>query len=157
MGYMKIQDYDVVLPYSSTVCPLLIWDGDCNFCRLSVEFFHDLVGGYVDHAPYQQVAAQYPHILEEDFRRAVQLVHVDGHVSSGAQAMFDAFSYVPRLRWVVSVYYRLPGFASLAEVIYRFVASHRSLISNLLCSISFPNTLAKGISSNEGDSVSKRE
>ena len=36
--------------------PLLIWDGDCDFCRKWVDRWRHVTRDRVDYAPYQEVA-----------------------------------------------------------------------------------------------------
>ena len=50
--------------------PLMIWDGDCHFCRHWIERWRVVTGGLVDYAPYQDVAAQFPEIPPEQFERS---------------------------------------------------------------------------------------
>ena len=46
----------------STDRPLLIYDGECSFCRFWVDDWKDLTGDRVAYAPFQEVADQFPEI-----------------------------------------------------------------------------------------------
>jgi predicted DCC family thiol-disulfide oxidoreductase YuxK len=105
--------------------PLLIYDGDCGFCRYSVRYWQKLTGDRVDYQPYQDVATRYPQIPVADFQRAVQYIAPDGRRASAAEASFLTLSHAPgRGCWPV-LYGRLPGFAVVAELAYKFIAGHR--------------------------------
>jgi predicted DCC family thiol-disulfide oxidoreductase YuxK len=109
--------------------PLLLFDGDCGFCRRWILRWKSLTGDRVDYVPSQDAAPRFPEIPPEDFRRSVQLVLPDGRVFSGAEAVFLSLSFAPRLRWPLTAYRRVPGFAALAEVAYRTIARHRGSAS----------------------------
>jgi hypothetical protein len=36
---------------------LLIWDGDCDFCRLWIERWREMTAGKVDYTTYQEAGA----------------------------------------------------------------------------------------------------
>ena len=109
--------------------PLLIYDGECGFCRRWIDRWQAMTGTSVAYAPSQEVGAAYPEIDPATFRRTVVLVEPDGRISEGAEAVLRALATVPGRRWPLALYRRLPGFAPLAEAAYRQVASHRSLLS----------------------------
>ena len=111
--------------------PCLVWDGDCGFCRRSVQHLRPWVGERVAFEPYQAAHARFPAIPLEAFREAVHLVEPDGHVSRGAEAVFRALAHGGRAL-PLAAYRRLPGFAALSEWVYRQVASHRPLFSRVL-------------------------
>lgn len=87
--------------------------------------------GRVDDAPWQEVAARFPEIPVERFRASVQLVERDGRVYEGAEAVFRALATAPGGGWPLALYRRVPGLASLAEAIYRFIARHRNAFARL--------------------------
>ena len=111
--------------------PLLIFDGDCSFCRIWVDFWRQLTGDQLAYAPYQEVATQFPQIPLENFRRAVQLILPDGEVLSAAHAVFRSLAFVRKYAWMLWVYRRLLGFARISEWIYRVVAAHRPFFYNV--------------------------
>jgi predicted DCC family thiol-disulfide oxidoreductase YuxK len=111
--------------------PCLVWDGDCGFCRRSVQHLRLRIGERLEFEPYQTAHARFPSIPVEAFREAVHLVETDGRVSRGAEAVFRAIACGgPALP--LAAYRRLPGFASLSEWGYRQVASHRPFFSRLV-------------------------
>jgi len=106
--------------------PLLIYDGDCGFCQRSITRWKKITKDRIDYAPYQDVSYKYPQIPYEDFEKAVQLVEPDGHISSGAEAVFKSLATRSRFfKLIVWKYKHVPGFAAVNEWIYRFVARHR--------------------------------
>jgi len=112
--------------------PLLIYDGDCSFCRYWVDCGRRITRDSVTYAPYQEVAAQFPQIPIERFRAAAQFVDRDGTISSGAEAIFRALSYTPGWQWLLWLYTHLRLFAGVSERIYLWVARHRNGLSRLL-------------------------
>jgi len=106
--------------------PLLIFDGDCNFCRLWIDFWKQLTGDHLAYAPYQEAAAQFPQIPVENFKRAVHLVMPDGEVLTAAHAVFRSLALLPKYAWMLWAYHHVPAFAAISEWIYRLVAAHRS-------------------------------
>ena len=119
--------------------PLMIYDGDCGFCRHWVARWKARTGDRVDYAPYQEAAARFPEIPPDRFKKAVHLVEPDGRVSSGAEAVFRSLSYAPSGGRLLGLYRRIPFFAKASEWAYDFVAHNRFLFSPVtraLCGVS---------------------
>jgi predicted DCC family thiol-disulfide oxidoreductase YuxK len=89
-----------------------------------IDFFRSLTGDRVEYVPYQAAAERFPEIPMENLRRAVHYVTPDG-IFSGAEAVSRLLSGVSGYEWMLRVYRIVPGFAALAEFVYRFVARHR--------------------------------
>ena len=106
--------------------PLLIYDGDCGFCKYWVRYWQALTGPGVTYAPYQEVGERYPEIPVAAFQRAVQYVAPDGKIASGAEAVVLSLSHAAGKGFWLTLYRRVPAFAVIAEDIYAFVAAHRS-------------------------------
>jgi predicted DCC family thiol-disulfide oxidoreductase YuxK len=111
--------------------PILIYDGDCHFCRRWIARWREATGERVDYAPYQEAAPGFPQIPEVDFRASVQLIETDGRVFTGAEAALRALSHAPRRGWLLTLYQRLPGAAAISEASYRLVARHRMAFSRI--------------------------
>lgn len=107
--------------------PLLVYDGECDFCRYCIARWRHVTEKRIRYAPYQEVAAQFPQIPLSAFQNAVQLILPDGTVLSGAAAVFHAFGN-RRILWC---YENVPGFAPMTEGVYRFVARHRAFFSKV--------------------------
>ena len=119
-------------PYAESAKPLLIYDGDCSFCRYWVDYGRRLTRDSVAYAPYQEVAAQFPQIPIERFRLAAQFVDPDGTISSGAAAIYSVLSYARGGKWLLWLYTHLRLFAGVSERIYLWVARHRNGLSRLM-------------------------
>lgn len=111
--------------------PVLIFDGDCNFCRKWIYRWTLQTGDAVRYEPWQQAAVHYPGIPAADFQKSVVLIEADGKVFRAAEAVFRVLAYRPGYRWLLSAYRWIPGFSFFSEAWYRFVASHRILFSRL--------------------------
>lgn len=114
--------------------PLLVFDGDCTFCRYWARYWQQLTGERVRYAPYQEVASELPAIAPEEFRRAVQYVAADGRMASAAEASFLTLSHARGMGLWLALYRRIPAFAAVAEFAYAFIATHRGAFYRLsLC------------------------
>lgn len=111
--------------------PLLIFDGDCGFCRRWIARWQQLTGDKVRYASSQEEARLFPEINPEEFQRSVILIDVDGRVYSGSEAVFRSLAVSSKWAVLLRLYQKFPGFAALTEWIYRQVASHRQLASAL--------------------------
>ncbi|MBZ5638556.1 MAG: lipase maturation factor family protein [Acidobacteriia bacterium] len=111
--------------------PLLVFDGDCGFCRRWIGRWRGATGDRVDYAPYQEAASRFPEIPRTSFEHAVHLIDTDGGVTSGAEAVFGALARVPGRGGALWAYRRVPGFRGVSERLYRGVAAHRPLLSRL--------------------------
>ena len=107
--------------------PLLMWDGECAFCRLWIERWREITAGKADYATYQEAAHRFPEIPAEQFKRAMALIEPDGETFFAAEAVYRSLRYRPSRRWMAWSYDRVPGFAAISEIAYRFIAGHRGL------------------------------
>ena len=104
---------------------LLIYDGDCAFCRLWVEAWREETGDRVIYAPSREIAEKFPDIPRAKYRRAVQLIDVDGRRLEGAQAVFRVLSHAPGRGWLIKLY-EAPLVAPVSEWAYGLVSRHRA-------------------------------
>ena len=106
--------------------PVLVFDGDCAFCRAWVEYWQRLTGERVLYTPYQEIDSRFPDLPRRDFASAVTLFLPSGEVRSAAHAVFSLLALVPGKSWMLWLYAHIPGLAWIAEMVYRVVARHRS-------------------------------
>src|SRR5262249_54960143 len=106
--------------------PVLVYDGDCGFCKFWARYWQRLTGDRVRYGPYQELAINYPSVPVAEFRRASQYIASDGRRAAAAEASFLTLSHAPGKRFWLTLYRRLPGFAAISELAYRFIAAHRA-------------------------------
>jgi predicted DCC family thiol-disulfide oxidoreductase YuxK len=113
--------------------PLMVFDGDCNFCTLWIRRWQQMTGESVDYLPAQdpRIPAQFPEIPREQFDTAVQLIETDGIVYSGAEAVFRTLTHSPNRQWPLRTYKNSPAFADITEWAYHLVAKNRTFFSLL--------------------------
>ena len=112
--------------------PLLIFDGECHFCRRWIARWKEATRDRVDYLPSQEAAQRFPEIPPEEFTRAVQWVEPHGRREAGAAAILCALATTsPVMRQVLAFYRRFSFFAHFAEGVYMAVSRHRSLLSSL--------------------------
>jgi len=109
--------------------PLLIWDGECDFCRLWIERWQVITVGKVDYASYQDVANRFPEIPREEFRHAMVFIEPDGRTFLAAEAVYRSLAHRASKKWLPWSYDRIPGFAAISATAYKFVARHRGVAS----------------------------
>jgi lipase maturation factor 1 len=106
--------------------PLMIWDGECHFCKRWIERWREITAGKVDYATYQEAAARFPEIPIEQFKRSVVLIEPDGEAFFAAEAVYRSLRYRSSRKWLAWSYDHVPGFAGISEAAYKFIARHRS-------------------------------
>src|SRR5262245_8938948 len=109
--------------------PLLIWDGDCDFCRLWIERWRETTVGKVDYITYQTVVDRFPEIPADKFNRSLVLIQPDGTAAFAAEAVYRSLAYRRSRNWLSWSYDHVPAFAAVSETGYGFVARHRKFAS----------------------------
>jgi lipase maturation factor 1 len=111
--------------------PLMIWDGECLFCKMWIERWREITAGKVDYATYQQAASQFPEIPLDQFKRAMAFIEPDGKTFFAAEAVYRSLQYRSWRTWLAWSYDHFPACAAISESAYKFVARHRSLGSSV--------------------------
>jgi lipase maturation factor 1 len=113
--------------------PVVIYDGDCNFCCVWVQRWRISTEDRVEYLPYQdpQVAQRFPELPEQDFTTAIHLIEADGSVYRGAEAAFRALAHSRHDPLLLEWYVRWHWFRRLSERSYSFIARHRQFFSLL--------------------------
>jgi predicted DCC family thiol-disulfide oxidoreductase YuxK len=107
--------------------PLMIWDGECLFCKRWIERWREITAGKVDYATYQEAAARFPEFPIDQFKRAVAFIEPDGETFFAAEAVYRSLRYRSSRTWLAWSYDHVPGFAGISETAYKFIARHRGL------------------------------
>ena len=109
--------------------PLLIWDGDCDFCWLWIERWREMTAGKVDYTTYQEAADRFPEVPVDEFNRSVAFIQTSGTVLFAAEAVYRSLAYRRSQEWLAWSYDHVLGFAALSEIGYGLIARHRNFAS----------------------------
>ena len=106
--------------------PLLVFDGNCGFCRRSVRVMTERIRRHPTAVPWQSLDLGAYGLTEEQCSTAVQYVDKKSRTHSGADAvahlLIDA-----GLPWSVPGHLmRTPGIIHLCRAAYKWVANNRS-------------------------------
>lgn len=105
--------------------PILVWDGQCGFCKYWVTRWRKMTDGKVTYAPYQEAAGQFSAIPESEFRRAAYLIEPDGKTFRGMEAAYRTFTYGERWGFLYDWYAGSRLFRGLNDRLYKWIAHNR--------------------------------
>jgi len=106
--------------------PVLVWDGECGFCKYWVTRWKKISNGAIDFEPYQIASEQFQDIPVAAFKKASRLITTSGSVHSGPDSAYMSYYIAnPKSPWH-SWYERYSWFRRLSDIGYNFVAKHRS-------------------------------
>jgi predicted DCC family thiol-disulfide oxidoreductase YuxK len=111
--------------------PVVIFDGNCGFCRIWIRYAEQLTGPALEYTTSQDAASSFPQISPESFSQSVQLVMPSGEVIHGARAVFEALAYAPGMTWLLWTYLHVPGLAPLTEAAYKLIAANRTFFYHM--------------------------
>tara|TARA_B100001167_G_C16602980_1_gene226733 strand:- start:113 stop:478 length:366 start_codon:yes stop_codon:yes gene_type:complete len=114
---------------SATVMSVMLYNGDCDFCKRWISHWQSLTGNAVEYVPYQEALDRFPQISRESAEAAVHLVLAGGEVLSGAAAVCHTLKDVRGWGWVNLAYGKVSGFRLVSEALYWLVARNRMVLS----------------------------
>ncbi len=111
--------------------PVLVYDGNCRFCRMWVDRWSEATGNMVETLAQQDPAVpeRFPRLDPEALRHSVHRVETDGRVTRGAEAVLRTLAQVPGWGGLARMGLASAPFLAVAEAVYAWVARHRSAFS----------------------------
>jgi len=113
--------------YPPNTKPVLIWDGECGFCKYWVLRWEQLTKDRVRFRTYQEIASEFPDIPIKEFKKASRFIDLNGTIFSGPDSAYKSYTYsnksLPWHRW----YHSSTVFRWLSDHGYNFIAKHRPL------------------------------
>ena len=106
--------------------PTLIYDGECGICQQAVALLKRWDREHVlRFVPFQDEprVAQFGIALPA-LAGAMHLIHVDGGIYAGADAVPELLGLFPGKRWLVP-FFMIPGVMPIARRIYAWIARRR--------------------------------
>lgn len=112
--------------------PVMLWDGECGFCRYWTVRWEKMTGSKVEYHPYQEVASEIKDIDVIHFKRASRLIEPSGLVFSGPRSAYRTFTY-GNSSWAFldKWYASKKWFSSLSDWGYDKVANNRNFFFKL--------------------------
>ena len=111
--------------------PLLVWDGDCSFCKYWMIRWKAQTGDHINYEPFQKIAGDIPGLPLDAFREAIRLINSSGNVYDGPHAAYKALSYSGKWSWLLAWYEKDELFRWISDHSYSFVARNRPFMFTL--------------------------
>lgn len=111
--------------------PVMVWDGQCGFCKYWTTRWRKITGDKVIYKPYQQVGDDFKDIDTLHFKQASRLIETDGQVYSGPRSAYRTLTYGSKWSFLDRWYASKPWFARLSDGLYNGVARNRNWLFKL--------------------------
>jgi len=105
--------------------PILIFDGDCGFCTMSVDFMKRWIRPQAQIIAWQFADLDDLGLTEAECTEAVQWVPTSGNHTSGAAAVADVLRASPAPWPVAGVVMAAPLVRVVADRVYKLIAKNR--------------------------------
>ena len=122
-------------PEDLPAADVMIYDGNCNFCRKNVTRIHRLDGqgriAFVSlHDPF--VTKNYPDLTHQMLMTQMYLVDRQGRRHAGPESLKYLSRKLPKL-WPLAVILHIPFSMPVWQAIYRWIAKRRYLFGGAKC------------------------
>lgn len=115
--------------YPPKIKPVLIWDGECGFCKFWVIRFGTFTKDKIVFQTYQKTAGQYLDIPIKEFKKASRLIEVDGSIYNGPDSLYRSLEHSNEQTWPWHRWYcRHIWFTKLSDFGYNLIAKNRPLM-----------------------------
>ena len=107
--------------------PVIIYDGECPFCRKQVTRFKDRDDQHAfEFVPRQAegLEQRFPQILEGDFNTGMRLIETDGTLYAAADAVYQITRRLRGFRNLAWLY-RVPVLKQICQLGYAWIAKNR--------------------------------
>lgn len=109
--------------------PIMVWDGDCRFCKSFAERFEASSKGAVEFIPYQVLNEKYPKAPNLDYEKSVVFFNSTS-TTNGAEAIFNFFNVIGK-KWPKKLYENSNIVSESSEFFYSLVANNRKMFGRL--------------------------
>jgi predicted DCC family thiol-disulfide oxidoreductase YuxK len=108
--------------------PLMVYDGNCGFCKYWVIKWKEISGDQVDYISYQRSHHRFKDIDEIHFKEAVRLIDTDGTVYNGPDAAFMTFYLKGQVPFLHQWYISYQWFRRVFDLLYQWIADNRNYL-----------------------------
>ena len=106
--------------------PVVIFDGDCRFCRRWIRRYWNLKNEGIAWSSLQNARDQYPNISEDSFKQALHVIEPDGSIRTGAAACYRVLQLVGVRAWPLWLHEHASLARRVGTAIYSWVSKHRA-------------------------------
>ena len=107
------------------VFPILIWDGECKFCKWWKTRWELKTKDQLSFKTYQEAASQFPDIPLKEFKKASRLIDTDGKIYAGPDSAYRSVFMAGDKKWH-NWYTEYKWFQELSDFGYNHIAKNRS-------------------------------
>ncbi len=111
--------------------PLMVYDGNCGFCKYWIIRWKKISGLGVDYKSYQEVASNFKDIPEQHFKEAVRFIGIDGVIYNGPDAAYITYFNKNKVKFLHQWYVDKKWFRVLSDSAYQFIADNRNTMSKI--------------------------
>lgn len=108
--------------------PLMVYDGNCGFCKYWIIKWKKISGDRVDYISYQRAYPQFKDIEVAHFKEAVRLIDTEGAIYNGPDAAFRTFYLKGKVPFLHLWYGKYLWFKKLLDFLYQWVADNRNFL-----------------------------
>ena len=90
--------------------PVLVYDGECEFCKIWIGYWKKLTGEKISYVPFQKITSEFSEIPQEHFCKSIHLITPKGNVYKGAHAVVRTLYFggswkmapfnIPKVTWL---------------------------------------------------------
>jgi predicted DCC family thiol-disulfide oxidoreductase YuxK len=110
---------------------VMLWDGDCSFCKYWVTRWQRITTNTIDYIPYQEGADEFPDLQKSIFKEASRLIDTDGNIYSGPDSAYRSLWLGGRYRKLHHWYRENSSFRNLSDKVYQLIAQRRNIMFRL--------------------------
>ena len=103
---------------------ILIWDGDCGFCKFWKTRWQQKTKRIIDFETYQNSSEKFSDIPLKEFKKASRLIEIDGKIYSGPDSAYRSLWHADNRKWH-QLYTSSPLFMKLSDHGYNHIAKNR--------------------------------
>ncbi len=109
---------------------ILIWDGDCGFCKFWKTRWQQKTEGKVAFETYQNSSKKFSDIPLKEFKKASRLIEIDGKIYRGPDSAYRSLWHAGNKKWH-QLYSSNHIFRNLSDNGYNHIAKNRSFYFKL--------------------------
>jgi len=114
--------------YPPEVKPIMVFDGNCGFCKYWIVKWKKLTEDSVEYIAYQEIGDRFLDIDIHHFKQAVRYIQTNGNIVNGPDAAYVTYFNQGKLKCLHNFYNKGGFFMRFSDWAYQYVADHRNLM-----------------------------